>query len=187
MSRVDDLISNYERFAHLPWIDNLAPSQRVWMAVYAPEEERRLRLNLPDFGTATKQAGHDWALIDISTAFETWMARHEYRNSYFESPKLMQPELRGFFQQLVEDVQREVTEKSSPSNVVGVVGAGSLYGLGEQVKCSALIERIEGLVLGRLLVFFPGEVDGNNYRLMGAQDGWNYHATVIGSERGWSV
>jgi hypothetical protein len=41
MSRVDDLIKNYEKFARLPWIENLAPSQRVWMAVYAPEEERR--------------------------------------------------------------------------------------------------------------------------------------------------
>ncbi len=40
-------------FARLPWVENLAPSQRVWMAVYAPEEERRLRLNLPEFGTAT--------------------------------------------------------------------------------------------------------------------------------------
>jgi hypothetical protein len=187
MSRVDDLIANYEKFARLPWIENLAPSQRVWMAVYAPEEERRLRLNLPDFGTATKHAGHEWDLIDISTAFEEWMATHEYREAYFASPKLMQPELKGFFKQLVVRVKAEVAEKTAPERVVGLVGTGSLYGLGEQVKVSALIERVESLVLGRLLVFFPGEVEGNNYRLMGAQDGWNYHATVISSEKGWSV
>jgi hypothetical protein len=187
MSRIDDLIANYERFARLPWVNNLAPSQRIWMAVYAPEEERRLRLNLPDFGTATRQAGYDWDMVDISTAFEEWMARHEYREAYFVSPKLMQPELRGFFEQLVAKVQAEVAEKSAPGNVVGLVGAGSFYGLGEQVKISALIERVESLVLGRLLVFFPGTVEGNNYRLMGAQDGWNYHATVISSEKGWSV
>ena len=48
-------------------------------------------------------------------------------------------------------------------------------------------ERVESLILGRLLVFFPGAVEGNNYRLMGAQDGWNYHAAVISSEKGWSV
>ena len=47
MSRVDDLIANYQRFAALPWPRSLAPAQRVWMAVYAPEEERRLRLHLP--------------------------------------------------------------------------------------------------------------------------------------------
>lgn len=187
MSRVDDLIANYQKFARLPWINNLAPSQRIWMAVYAPDEERRLRLNLPDFGTATRQAGYEWDQIDISTAFEEWMARHEYKDAYFTAPNLMQPELAGFFEQLVKQVQTEVTAKSTAGNVVGLVGAGSLYGLGDQVKVSALIERVESLVLGRLLVFFPGEVEGNNYRLMGAQDGWNYHATVISSEKGWSV
>jgi hypothetical protein len=57
MSRVDDLTANYERFARLPWVDGLAPSQRVWMAVYSPEDERRLRLKLPDFATATRQPG----------------------------------------------------------------------------------------------------------------------------------
>jgi hypothetical protein len=157
------------------------------MAVYAPEEERRLRLNLPDFGTATKQAGHEWDLIDISSAFEEWMAAHEYRDAYFASPSLMQPELKGFFKELVARVQAAIAEKTAPGKVIGLIGAGSLYGLGEQVKVSALIERVEGLVRGRLLVFFPGEVEGNNYRLMGAQDGWNYHAIVISSEKGWSV
>ena len=68
MSRVDDLIANYQRFVKLPWPTGLAPAQRVWMAVYAPEEERRLRLHLPEFETASKSAGHDWALIDITNA-----------------------------------------------------------------------------------------------------------------------
>lgn len=187
MSRVDDLIANYRRFAALPWPENLAPSQRVWMAVYTPDDERRVRLNLPDFGTATLQAGHEWETIDITTAFEEWMSHHEYRDEYFRSPKLIQPELRGFFDQLVELVRRELRDKSTSTNVVGLIGAGSLFGLGQQIKVSALIERVEGLVLGRLLVFFPGTVEGNNYRLMGAQDGWNYHAAVINSEKGWSV
>jgi hypothetical protein len=77
VSRVEDLISNYQRFARLPWVNNIAPSQRVWMAVYPPEDERRLRLNLPEFDTATKQAGHGWSLVDISMSFEKWMAAHE--------------------------------------------------------------------------------------------------------------
>jgi hypothetical protein len=29
-----------------------------------------------------------------------------------------------------------------------------------------------------------GEVEGNNYRLLGARDGWNYLATLITAERG---
>jgi hypothetical protein len=187
VSRVDDLIANYERFAKLPWVENLAPSQRVWMAVHAPEEERRVRLRLPEFGTATRRAGHDWDTIDITTSFEEWMADHEYRDAYFASPKLIQPELRGFFGQLVDQVKNELRDKTAPTNVVALIGAGSMFGLGQQVKVSALIERVESLILGRLLVFFPGAVEGNNYRLMGAQDGWNYHAAVISSEKGWSV
>lgn len=187
MSRVDDLIANYERFAKLPWVENLAPSQRVWMAMYQPDEERRVRLRLPEFEIATQRAGHGWETIDITTAFEEWMAHHEYRDAYFASPRLIQPELRGFFEQLVERVKEDLQEKTTLSTVVGLVGVGSLFGLGQHVKVSALIERVEGLIEGRLLVFFPGAVEGHNYRLMGAQDGWNYHAAVISSEKGWSV
>ena len=66
MSRVDDLIANYERFAQLPWPSNLAPAQRIWMAVYTPDEERRLRLHLPAFATASRKAGYECELIDIT-------------------------------------------------------------------------------------------------------------------------
>jgi hypothetical protein len=187
LSRVDDLIENYARFVQLPWLSSLAPAQRVWMAVYLPEEERRLRLHLPEFANASKKAGYDFELIDISTEFETWMAAHDYRDAYFTSPKLMQPELVGFFAQLVDNVREEVRARTTDHTIVGLLGAASLYGLGDHVKVSALIERVEDLVLGRLLVFFPGEVQGDNYRLMGAKDGWNYHATLITSEKGWSL
>ena len=184
MSRVDDLVRNYDRFVHLPWPKTLAPAQRVWMAVYAPEEERRLRLHLPEFETATKKAGYDWALVDISDEFERWMGAHEYRDAYFEDPKLMQPELVGFFDILVESVREQVAAATTPRTIVGLVGAPSLFGLGEHVKMSALIDRVQDEVEGRLLVFFPGEVDGNNYRLLGARDGWNYLATPITAEKG---
>lgn len=184
MSRVEDLKNNYERFVVLPWQSNLAPAQRVWMAVYPPEDERNLRLHIADFGNATIMAGYEWALIDVSDEFEKWMAAHEYREAYFDQPKLMEPELVGFFDQLVENVRSQIQAKSSMKAIIGIIGAAELYGLSEYVKVSALIERVEDLILGRLLVFFPGEVEGNNYRLMGAQDGWNYHAVVIPAEKG---
>jgi hypothetical protein len=60
------------------------------MAIYPPDNERRLRLHVPDFAVATREAGHSWALIDITTSFERWMADHEYRASYFESPELLE-------------------------------------------------------------------------------------------------
>lgn len=184
MSRVDDLIENYERFAELPWESNLAPAQRVWMAVYEPDQERRLRLHLPEFGNATKKAGHDWELIDISYQFEDWMSAHPYREKYFANPKLMQPALTGFFDHLAAQVGEQVRALTGANTVLGLVGAGSLFGLGQKVRVSALVERIEADVQGRLLLFFPGEVEGNNFRLMGAQDGWNYHAVVITAEKG---
>jgi hypothetical protein len=34
-------------------------------------------------------------------------------------------------------------------------------------------------VRGRLLVFFPGEIDNNVYRFLDAREGWNYLATPI--------
>jgi Domain of unknown function (DUF1788) len=184
VSRVDDLIGNYRRFVGLPWPAGLAPAQRVWMAVYSPEEERRLRLHLPEFEMATVQAGYSWAPLDVSTAFEAWMAAHEYRDAYFTNPKLMAPELVGFFEELVADVRSRIAAATSTKTIVALVGAGSLYGLGDYVKVSALIERVQDVVEGRMLVFFPGEVEGNNYRLLGARDGWNYLATLITAERG---
>lgn len=184
MSRVDDLIAGYRRFVSLPWPSNLAPAQRVWMAVYPPDEERRLRLHLQEFGTATAQAGCEWHQIDFSTSFESWMGAHEYRDQYFKNPGLMAPELVGFLDQLVADVRSQIAAATSPQTVVALVGAGSLYGLGDHVRVSALIERVQDEVLGRLLVFFPGEVDGNNYRLLSARDGWNYLATLITAQKG---
>lgn len=187
MSRVDDLIANYHRFVELPWPSNLAPAQRVWMAVYPPEDERRLRLHLPDFANASKQAGYTWAEIDITTAFERWMAAHEYRDAYFEHPELMEPELVGFFDSLVAEVSAEIVAKTDDRTIIGLVGAASLFGLGDHVKVSALIEQVHDSVAGRLLVFFPGEVEGNSYRLLGARDGWNYLATLITAEKGGAL
>jgi hypothetical protein len=184
VSRIDDLVANYQRFARLPWPSRLAPAQRVWMAVYPPEDERRLRLHLPEFETASNAAGHEWALINTTNAFEEWMAAHEYRDAYFANPKLIQPELAGFFDTLVAKVREELTKFSTPNTIVGLVGAGSLFGLGDRVKVSALVDRVEDLIAGRLLVFFPGEVDRNNYRLLNGRDGWNYHAVPITADRG---
>jgi hypothetical protein len=184
VSRVDDLIGNYQRFARLPWSSGLAPAQRVWMAVYAPEDERRVRLHLPEFETASRAAGHEWAQIDITNAFEEWMAAHEYRDAYFANPKLIQPELAGFLDAVVTNLREQLEKSSSPNTVVGLVGAGSLFGLGDRVKVSAVVDRIEDLIAGRLLVFFPGEVDQNNYRLLNGRDGWNYHAVPITADKG---
>lgn len=182
MSYVEDLLESYRRFVTLPWPKNVAPPQRVWMAVYPPKYERRIRLNLPEFENATVQAGHAWGLIDITTSFERWMANHEYAEAYFEEPELLETALPAFFEALVAEVQGQLNRYDDPEGVVGLVGAGTLFGLGDSVKVSALMNEVNGSIAGRLLLFFPGQHEHNSYRLLDARDGWNYLATPITTE-----
>ena len=179
MSYVDELLDAYRRFVSLPWPENLAPAQKVWMAVYPPEHERRLRLHVVDFEVATKEAHHGWALIDATTSFERWMAGHEYRDEYFESPDLLETALPAFFVHLCSEVREQLDAYLDPDGVVALLGAGTLFGLGDAVKVSALLNTVNDAVSGRLLVFFPGQQEGNRYRLLDARDGWNYLATPI--------
>jgi hypothetical protein len=179
VSYVDELLDAYRRFVSLPWQQNLAGPQRVWMAVYPPEHERRLRLHLPAFKEATNEHGHPWALIDITTSFERWMADHAYRDTYFEEAELLSTALSGFFDHLVNDVRSELAAHPAPDGVVALLGAGTLFGLGDSVKLSALLNAVNDVVTGRLLVFFPGEHEGSSYRLLDARDGWNYLAIPI--------
>ena len=182
MSYVERLVEAYRSFVALPWPADIAPPQRVWMAVYPPDQERRLRLNVPEFGTATLQADHAWNLIDITTLFEHWMAGHEYAEAYFEGPELLETSLPEFFEQLVAEVRAELERYDDPAGVVGLLGAGALFGLGDAVKVSALIDAVNDAIAGRLLVFFPGQYEHNRYRLLDARDGWNYLATPITAE-----
>jgi len=44
---------------------------------------------------------------------------------------------------------------------------------------SLLLKEVVGDIRGRLALFFPGEYDNNNYRLLDARDGWSYLAIPI--------
>jgi hypothetical protein len=182
LTYVEDLVGSYRRFVRLPWKRNLAAAERVWMAVYAPEYERRIRLNLPEFQNATVQAGHSWGCIDITTSFERWMAGHEYAATYFEEPELLITATQAFSDRVAEEVAGQLEQFEDPDTVVGLIGAGALFGLGDSVKVSALLKAVEASVRGRLLVFFPGRKDHNTYRLLDARDGWDYLATPITTE-----
>jgi hypothetical protein len=179
VSYVDDLLAAYRRFVSLPWQQSLAGPQRVWMAVYPPEHERRLRLHLPAFKEATNEHHHPWALVDITTSVERWMAAHAYSDAYFEDPDLLETALPGFFAHLIQDVRTQLAAHTTPNGVVALLGAGTLFGLGNAVKVSALLNGVNDAIAGRLLVFFPGEHEGSNYRLLDARDGWNYLAIPI--------
>jgi hypothetical protein len=179
VSYIDDLLAAYLKFVSLPWQVNLAPPQRVWMAVYPPEHERRLRLHLPAFRAATIKAQHGWSEIDITASFEMWMANHEYREAYFEDPELLETALPAFADHLVTVVRSRLENYDAADGVVGLVGAGTLFGLGDAVKVSVLLNGVSEAIAGRILVFFPGEHEGSSYRLLDARDGWNYLAIPI--------
>jgi len=149
------------------------------MAVYPPEHERRLRLHLPAFKAATIEHDHPWAPIDITTSFETWMASHTYRDAYFEDPDLLETALPAFFDHLVVEVRSQLASHASADGVVALLGAATIFGLGDALKVSALLNSVNDAIAGRMLVFFPGEVENNNFRLLDARDGWDYMAVVI--------
>ena len=177
MSEIDSLIQNYRRFAALPWQASISGSEKVWFAVYDPSQERRVRLRLEEFQIATQEAGHTWRLVDLTDSFARWMADHRYRESYFESPEDLEPALPTYTTAVITQLQDELAAPDvDEATVVAVLGAGSLFGLS---YVSDVIEKAAPHIRGRLLVFFPGHHEGNNYRLLDARDGWNYLAIPI--------
>jgi hypothetical protein len=179
MSVIEDRIRAYDRFVRLPWKHGLSGSEKVWMVIYPPTEERRLRRRVHDFALATTGAGHGWKEIDLAPLFARWMADHEYREQYFKAPQTIQLALGDFATYLADQVRKELDAAEADENtVLALIGAGSLFGLGP-VRLSKLVEDVESSIRGRLLVFFPGERDGHNYRLLDARDGWSYLAIAI--------
>lgn len=182
MSRVDRLVKRYERFVSLPWDQTLAGPQRVWFVIYNKTDERRIRARIEEFELATKGAGHQWQLIDLTESFPHWMANQEYRESYFHSPEDLEILLPDFRNKVIGDLGAVLSaEETTANSVVAVMGIASLFGF---VKVSDVINAVAKKVRGRLLVFFPGEYENNNYRLLDARDGWNYLSVPITANEG---
>lgn len=175
MSKVEALQQEYERFVRLPWQASLAGPQKVWFVLYPPTEERRLRARLGAFELATQNAGHGWELMDITDGFARWMAEQEYRESYFADPEFLDLYLPAFTEVLAEQVKTTLHRRGE-SEVVALLGVGALFGI---ARVSELLQQVTPAIAGRLVVFFPGERDGNSYRLLDARAGWNYLAVPI--------
>ena len=178
MGSIESLCQEYERQVRLQWPQTLAGPQRVWFAVYEPEVERRLRIRVPLFEEVTKKAGHHWKLADLTRLFAEWMAGHDYRELYFADPDSLELALRDDFADYVSQYLKAQLEAPDVDDqtIVAVTGAASLFGLS---RVSRLVEGVAPAIRGRLLVFFPGQVEANNYRLLDAGDGWNYLAVAI--------
>lgn len=178
MGRIEDLAERYARHISTPWQRTVAGAQRVIMVVYDKELERTLRARRLAFATATHQAGHDWHEVDVTDAFARWMAADEYRDAYFESPDDLHLKLEAEFPDYVaERLRATLTHPDvADTSVVALLGAGALFGF---ARVSQILKRVEADIRGRLIVFFPGQYEKNNYRLLDARDGWNYMAAPI--------
>lgn len=178
MGRIEDLASRYQNHISAPWQKNIAGAQRTIFVVYDKTDERKLRAKLDLFEMSTKQAGHNWKLFDFTTVFAKWMAAMEYREAYFEEPRDLALKLQGEFVKFATGQLRKVLLDSevNESTVVAANGVASLFGF---TKVSLILKEIEHDVRGRLVLFFPGEFENNNYRLLDARDGWNYLAVPI--------
>ena len=186
MSRIDTLRRNYQRICGLPWDRNLAGPQRVWIAVHDKEDERKLRLRVGLFEEATSATGHRWHRIDLTDAFAHWLCRPDnlgYAGSYFESPELLDDGPLAEFQDAVAGkIVEEMRSLDQPEGtVVAITGVASLFGF---ARISQVLPLVDSHVRGRLLVFFPGVYENDNYRLLDARDGWNYLAVPITAQEG---
>jgi Domain of unknown function (DUF1788) len=186
MSRIDTLRRNYQRICGLPWDRNVAGPQRVWVAVYDKEDERKLRLRIGSFEEATLATSHRWHRCDLTDAFADWLHQPKYASfaeSYFQSPELLDD---GPLAQFQETVARRIADEMQSidqpdETVFAITGVASLFGF---TRFSQVLPLLEPHVRGRLLVFFPGVYENNNYRLLDAMDGWNYLAVPITSHDG---
>lgn len=88
------------------------------------------------------------------------------------------PKYRAF---ITENFKSFLAQYNVDANfVVAVKGVGSLFGF---LKVKDVVDELAPLVPGRLLVFFPGSFDDNNYRLPDGYDGWNYLAIPLTADK----
>ena len=181
-SKIDRLVQRYEQFCALPWERSLAGAQRVWFVVYDKTEERRLRARVAEFEVATKRSAHGWRHVDLTDSFGHWLAKQEYRDSYFETPDDLDSALPEYEQSVVATVREALTHsEKDDETVVALSGIATLFGF---LKAASVIQALTPHIRGRLVVFFPGEHEDNNYRLLDARDGWNYMALPITAHDG---
>lgn len=177
MSRISDLLSSYQDFISLPWSKDAAPGQRVIFGIYDPMDELKLRAMIGHFELATKEAQHAWIAIDLEKSFSSWLSTMRYKEKYFQRPELLTSVMDRFSEYMLQAVNEKCSTAMQNDNaVVGLYGCGGLFG---QLKIKRLIDAIAPKTMGRLLVFFPGTYESNNFRLLNGYDGWNYLAVVL--------
>lgn len=181
MSKIRRLIQSYSTHIAVPWRDDAAPGQRVIFCVYDESDERSLRANFDEFEIVTRDAGHGWAVFDLTNSFAQWMIGQRYANNYFKQPHLIATCIEQYLVFITNEFEAFLKENEVGSNsVVALKGVGSVFGF---VKVKDVVDKLAPHVRGRLVVFFPGSYENNNYRLLDGYDGWNYLAVPITADR----
>ncbi|MCS7466130.1 DUF1788 domain-containing protein [Stieleria sp. ICT_E10.1] len=181
MSKIKQLVESYARHIAIPWRDDAAPAQRVIFCVYPEYTELRLRARLDEFEIATQRADHNWALFDLTDSFPNWMGSQRYAKAYFAAPEKLTTLWGKYEDYIVEQFTQFCEDRSvGDDDVVALAGVGTLFGF---LKVKGVVDKLAPLVPGRLVVFFPGSYEDNNYRLLDAYDGWGYLAVPITADR----
>lgn len=181
MSRVKRMIQSYSKYISIPWRDDAAAAQRVIFCVYNETEERWLRAKVDEFEIVTRQAGHEWGMFDMTDTFAIWLASQKYAKSYFQKPLLLSSLLPKYLAFISDEFETFLQKHEiGPDSVVAIKGVGSLFGF---LKVKEVVDKLAPMVKGRLLVFFPGSYENNNYRLLDGYDGWNYLAVPITADK----
>ena len=177
MTKISQLLSSYTKFIAVPWRDDAAAAQRVIFCVYNGNDELRFRAKIEEFELSTCQAGHEWFVFDLANTFADWLFAQRYAESYFHKPGLLSTLLPKYLSYITDQFSRFLDERDVSNNsVVALKGVGSLFGL---LKVKLIVDKLAPMVKGRLVVFFPGTFENNNYRLLDGYDGWNYLAVAI--------
>lgn len=174
--RLSKLLQSYQSHISIPWSQVISAEERAIFVVYHKEDELKLRARLPEFVEATLQAGHTFIPLDVTNAFPDWMAKQDYRDSYFEDPEYLEGSYGYFVDELVSQLTEQYQHQQTADSVVALIGCGTLFGF---ASVSGLVKALTSQIQGRLVVFFPGEYYDNTYRLLDAKDGWGYQATAI--------
>jgi len=177
-NNIDGLIQAYDKVVSGIWEETLSAQERIWFLVYDPDSQRKVDFRLGDFENATKKAGKKWTNISLKDCFPNWMATHKYRDEYFHEPESLVDQLEFDFKTyaIESTTQKIIKHQIDNETVIAFTDVASLFGF---ARLSDILNQVAHQIEGRLLVFFPGEFEKNQFRLLNARDGWSYLARPI--------
>ncbi len=181
MSKIKRLLQSYSRYISIPWRSDAAAAQRVIFCVYNENDELRLRASIDEFQIATRNVKHGWALFDLTDTFADWFAKQRYAKKYFQKPELVDGLMHRYLAYIKQEFETflQVNDINAGS-VFALKGVGSLFGF---LNVRDVVAEIAPLVPGRLLIFYPGNYENNNYYLLNGHDGWDYLAVLITADK----